>query len=92
MNGYLVFFPYIMLFSIHLITTLGELGHNTNEVLILIGLLAESLMLSELKNGSGLSVTVPISVALLYWTYIYFNLIGFESLDWNTKGPNVKSI
>ncbi len=75
MNGYLVFFPYIMLFTIHLISIITELNENINEALIVIGLLTESLILSELKNGTGIQVSVPISILLLCWIYAYVRII-----------------
>jgi hypothetical protein len=46
MNGYIIYFPYIVMFVVHLVTLLTELLYKLTESIIVIALLIESIILS----------------------------------------------
>ena len=52
MNGYIIFFPFILAFSIHLITILTEICDNVYEGVIVLALLVEAIIFAEKQNGN----------------------------------------
>lgn len=79
MNAFVLLFPIIFLFVVHLITLLTQdLWKKKTEFIIILALLSEAIMAGTIANrkGEGVVYEISLTIFLLLWLYIYYVILS----------------